>query len=518
MAYNPFLSMNEPVAPITTEASNPFMMTETDVSTFAVENPFTASNPFSDFGGYEPPAGDTVPVDIFGGTEPARIGAKHDFDVFGENDESTNLFSGIMEKNLDRPAKPTDLDLVSMVTEDGNVSEDEFNPSGTSGISLLTETQNLILSVTGQMEFTSSHLLNRIPPTRTPSPVSVRDIHSPSPTPELEGEVAPPLDTFDINRNRPARPPPARPPPVARRPPPRPTPPVAVPPRQPPPPHEADDINLFDAPVPGVVKPTKEAILSLYSAPKQEEKQIDFLSDDILEQVSDRCSHAIEQGGSVSDSFIDSAVNMEEPKRTEVTDANTLAAGLMFSEGINSEAEAVAAPMDCSEPVNDLTSAIPNVEGNPFECNDDVEATVVDATGDLFGTNESVIGDTFAATPADAPSDEAPSPQTHPRQEAALGADPGWGDPVDVPMQDAFAESQDEFDMFSAKFDSTTADHRSSGMLLNILKHNTHYFINNTFAIGADADADAAFHEVTRNCALSLNVITTPNRYLLFIR
>ncbi|KAJ0175906.1 hypothetical protein K1T71_008080 [Dendrolimus kikuchii] len=505
MAYNPFLSMNEPVVPVTTEASNPFMVTDADISTFAGDNPFSASNPFSDFGGYEPPAGDTVPVDIFGGTEPASIGAKHDFDVFGENADSTNLFGERIDNIPERPIKPTDLDLVSMVTEDTFVSDEELHPSGAPGVSLPQETQNLILSVTGQMEFTSSHLLNRIPPTRTPSPVSVRDIHSPSPTPELEAEVAPPLETFDINRNKPARPPPARPPPVARPPPPRPAPPVAALPQQPPASDDADDINLFEAPIPGAVKPTKEAILSLYSAPKPEVKQIDFLSDDILEQISDQSSNAFEQGASLSDNFIETAANTEGPRATDKAEAeaNTLAVEMMFPETVSLESDA-AAPMDCTEPANDLTPtgigmesgrfASPNMEGNPFECMDDEEVTSTETTGNIFGldmsnstrltdaeTFEVTQSDTFvtessvkvSASHIDSHEDIPPSEVFDGGRASAFGdedaalalptTDPGWGDPVDVAMHDAFPESQDAFDMFSAKFDSTTANHRSSG-------------------------------------------------------
>ncbi|KAH8310062.1 hypothetical protein KR067_009607, partial [Drosophila pandora] len=38
--------------------------------------------------------------------------------------------------------------------------------------------------VSSQLEETSSELLGRIPATRSPSPVSMRDLHSPSPTPD----------------------------------------------------------------------------------------------------------------------------------------------------------------------------------------------------------------------------------------------------------------------------------------------------------------------------------------------
>jgi len=56
------------------------------------------------------------------------------------------------------------------------------------------ETKDLILSVTGAMEATSSHLLDRLQATRTPSPTPIRDLHSPSPTPE-----APFSDLLDMD-------------------------------------------------------------------------------------------------------------------------------------------------------------------------------------------------------------------------------------------------------------------------------------------------------------------------------
>lgn len=47
------------------------------------------------------------------------------------------------------------------------------------------ETKDLILSVTGAMEATSSDLLDRLQATRTPSPTPIRELHSPSPTPDM---------------------------------------------------------------------------------------------------------------------------------------------------------------------------------------------------------------------------------------------------------------------------------------------------------------------------------------------
>lgn len=47
------------------------------------------------------------------------------------------------------------------------------------------ETKDLILSVTGAMEATSSDLLDRLRATRTPSPTPIKDLNSPSPTPDV---------------------------------------------------------------------------------------------------------------------------------------------------------------------------------------------------------------------------------------------------------------------------------------------------------------------------------------------
>lgn len=51
------------------------------------------------------------------------------------------------------------------------------------------ETKDLILSVTGTMEATSSHLLDRLQATRTPSPTPIRDLNSPSPTPDVLSDL-----------------------------------------------------------------------------------------------------------------------------------------------------------------------------------------------------------------------------------------------------------------------------------------------------------------------------------------
>lgn len=501
MAFNPFLSMNEPAAPVTADVLNPFIMTDTETATFTGDNPFAASNPFSDFGSsFEPVAGDTVPVNIFGGPDPPGGGARH-FDTL-ETAAASPPVPAVDIFGMGLPVKPTALEL------DGATRTPPIARP------LPPETQNLILSVTGQMEFTSTHLLDRIPPTRTPSPVSARDIHSPSLTPEPDIDFpedmvpvsapapapasvpAPPThsatDSFDINRNKPMRPPPARPaaPPVAARPPPRPVPPPVPAPVKASKPPQQDDINLFDAPAPPVIKPTKEAILSLYSAPKkEEEKQIDFLSDDLPEVVPEHTSTVAPLATS---KIVDSSVPLfacpVESKPKPI--------------GPSPPREAVA-PMDCSEPVvaSDVNMSADTspfaagineesfqvvkpteMENNPFESYGDTDTSAIHTTTNIFAAedtfmapcsetlstnqnenfNESTTdvavedhqGNIFNTSGADVFS-TAPAVSSEPVA--------AWGEPHEPMVQDAFPESQDAFDAFSAKFDSTTSNHMNTG-------------------------------------------------------
>ncbi|CAD0197981.1 unnamed protein product [Chrysodeixis includens] len=524
MAYNPFLSMNEPSAPATTEVLNPFMITDTDTDAFAGDNPFAASNPFSDFGsGYEPPAGDTVPVDIFGAVEPTGIGAKQ-FEEFTENSAQFDIFTSGPEEH-DRLVKPTELELVSTTVDQPFLKDEDNQGPQLPARPLPPETQNLILSVTGQMEFTSSHLLDRIPPTRTPSPVSVRDIHSPSPTPEPEPAEEPPSENFDINRNKPMRPPPARPPPASRPPPPRPQPPR--PPTAPPvppapvvqpvpsmqPTQYVDDINLFDAPVPAPVKPTKEAIMSLYSAPKEETKQIDFLSDDIVDDVPSDVSHQASQpfGDDVVMSASMSAQMGFEPEEKSVA---TVSSTTTFPPPMDTVTDTVA-PMDCTEAPTDVvfptsntspfaehvkdefsSPQVSNGDRNPFESlsepldtsepflEHDVfgvksEDIAMAASVDVFNNAQSNIFETDSVTDMEQPqSDIFPTSQNFddgPQAFSVNAEEPfetsgpspstevGWGAPPEAMMQDPFPRSQDAFDAFSAKFDATASNNLNTG-------------------------------------------------------
>ncbi|KAJ9586260.1 hypothetical protein L9F63_020094, partial [Diploptera punctata] len=150
------------------------------------------------------------------------------------------------------------------------------------------ETKDLILSVTGAMEATSSHLLDRLQATRTPSPTPMRDLHSPSPTPDMMfpdllevGSTDMPMGqvtTHEVNddlkligEESPASKPP--------RPPPRPV---------PPPPKVAEvqqdimDIFSMDTPVPAVPQQQDSNLLVMLET--SAEPKEDLLMGDITSQ------------------------------------------------------------------------------------------------------------------------------------------------------------------------------------------------------------------------------------------
>ncbi|KAH8386756.1 hypothetical protein KR093_002402 [Drosophila rubida] len=145
-------------------AVNPFLMHSEPETTVgeAAENPFgeSASNPFA-FGGdeldAEPEAGDHVP-DI---------------------DPAMSFFGTTIEAEDDA------LSLKSAAEEDDEAKKSTAAAGGAPPRPQPPQsTQELISTVSSQLDETSSELLGRIPATRSPSPISMRDLHSPSPTPD----------------------------------------------------------------------------------------------------------------------------------------------------------------------------------------------------------------------------------------------------------------------------------------------------------------------------------------------
>lgn len=310
---NPFLFMEEEVnaAPTNDAFANPFLVEDDDDdgADFPSENPFSASNPFA-----------------FNDTEHDASANDANFFMADDDDEEVEEHNNNQQQQQQH-ADPTmsffdttinehdDINYHINEAEHTNFSEAELKsvppqrPAQT--------TQQMINTLTHHLDQTSTSLLEKLPVTRSPSPVSMRDLHSPSPTPDV-GDLLDVSDAFAaatekeqqqqqaiVNNNnheehKPNRPPPPRPVP------PRPTPPTTVStPIQPIDTatvtqsnqqqqhhqHEDDLFDLFGTgqqkkppPKPPAPK-TKEDILSLYTPPTQAVSEVqkpDLLSDEIV--------------------------------------------------------------------------------------------------------------------------------------------------------------------------------------------------------------------------------------------
>lgn len=180
-SFNPFLASNDG----SSENDNPFMSSIVG-SQNVFESSTTATNPFA-----------------LGTDSTAEI------NFFSTQNNSLEQTS-INYENIFSSQPQTELDLFSQVPSQiqNQVIQNDLMPSTETSTNLFggyesgyeetdrgpprrpppprpgppKETKDLILSVTGAMEATSSHLLDRLQATRTPSPTPMRDLHSPSPT------------------------------------------------------------------------------------------------------------------------------------------------------------------------------------------------------------------------------------------------------------------------------------------------------------------------------------------------
>jgi hypothetical protein len=211
---NPFLSNIDFNIPTTSE--NPFLSSVggNEPSSFLASG--NSTNPFAQFdysggGGMDT----TASLDFFSAPEPdagnTNIFATGDV----ANRPSDDFFSGIPASQPQTESRVSggfdlldDTGVTAPVESDFCKETDVFNstpipaaedssrtstpkggpprrPPPPRPVPPSKETKDLILSVTGAMEATSSHLLDRLQATRTPSPTPIRDLHSPSPTPDI---------------------------------------------------------------------------------------------------------------------------------------------------------------------------------------------------------------------------------------------------------------------------------------------------------------------------------------------
>lgn len=328
---NPFLFMEDDtiaVSGVCDAFSNPFLVDDDEGGEeFPNDNPFSTSNPFAfnDIENEDEEVATTTAAEIFSTDTVTQSGANLFLveDDHEQHIDPTMSFFGTTINECDglQYQKPNDLNLANeneifneYATEDDTKAKKPPRPNPPPS----HVTQQLITTLTDHLDQTSTNLLGKLPVTRSPSPVSMRDLHSPDvddlldvsdsfahaqPTENNFSNVQSIVSNHEVE-HKPSRPPPPRPVP------PRPTPPkgsqksspvTASTPIQPENTttvtqaninHQEDD--LFDVfgtghqkkmppPKPPAPKSNQD-ILSLFSAPTpptQPPQKPDYLSDDI---------------------------------------------------------------------------------------------------------------------------------------------------------------------------------------------------------------------------------------------
>ncbi|XP_026680727.1 protein stoned-B [Diaphorina citri] len=180
---NPFLFTEEELRDEPAEANNinPFLINESDLGDTHV----TSENPFFNFS--------NLPS-----TTNANQASTNPFAFIVEPDEvpdQTNTNNFLFDDPIpDQPSHDATADLLGtfepIIQQDDLMDNKQDQtprrpPPPRPVIPPSKETKDLILTVTGHMEATSSHL-DRCHAARTPSPTPMRDIHSPSPTPDVQ--------------------------------------------------------------------------------------------------------------------------------------------------------------------------------------------------------------------------------------------------------------------------------------------------------------------------------------------
>ena len=216
---NPFLFMEEESSAGTASDafSNPFLVEDDGEDEGASDNPFFSqgNNPFADFGG----AADEIiaaittsasymdNADTLTQTGASLFLTDDDIEDAAEVDNAMSFFGTTINESdgltFPKPHELTILNIQNTLLDEITTysSEEELKAKKAPPRPVPPPshaTQQLITSLADQMDQTSSNLLNRLPVTRTPSPVNMRDLHSPSPTPDNQlGDL---LDVSDGSR------------------------------------------------------------------------------------------------------------------------------------------------------------------------------------------------------------------------------------------------------------------------------------------------------------------------------
>ncbi|KAF5294254.1 hypothetical protein FQR65_LT10840 [Abscondita terminalis] len=352
------------------------------------------------------------------------------------------------------------------------------------------ETQDLLMSVMGAMDATSSHLLDKIPPTRTPSPVSMRDLHSPSPTPEpnftdlvdvsenkIQEHSSDLLslsddNSCDINQNPPVplqntvvcQPPPPRPAPPINRPP-RP-----LPPQKPPPPPQIrqnqDHVIAQTKPPPPTAQP-----LVFSENIAQETKPIDTSSEFDLFGVEEikEPPKCVASTADIMNLYNTTSVVQSQPKpdllfdsietNGKTLDSTEELTPTNVNTTVNTTIE-ITAP-NVQIPIDSLVNTPVNQDNfiSPEPSQSDLQMDTSDSQSK--GSVSSVTFNPFAAN-EDNPSPPKPINSVAPDIFASSLIDTSEAPPDNFNFSEP-AKMSDEFDAFALKFESAAKDENKNG-------------------------------------------------------
>ncbi|KZC06961.1 Protein stoned-B [Dufourea novaeangliae] len=195
---NPFLNFAADQSyqpPISVDSTNPFASFGVDTSAASTGFDTTATTA----------ATDTPATDIFTSqtsnifATTTTMMAESSTDLFDTADETSqspeDMFGKPAAPEVEPPTPPQAAAAPALQPKNGRPAPSRPPPPRPQPPAPPKNTKDLILSVTGAMDATSNHLLDRLQATRTPSPTL---LHSPSPTPEHSF-----ADLLDVDSNVP---------------------------------------------------------------------------------------------------------------------------------------------------------------------------------------------------------------------------------------------------------------------------------------------------------------------------
>lgn len=160
--------------------ANPFLYTDDDIDETISSNPFFDVNPVEEVP-ENPFLSESNPFASFSENE-TEVGQQ-----FMEQQPEINYQSDAYMTNCSNELLDFGGDKENQIQNYVDTNEtDTSKKSPPERPAAPSNMQDLISTLSNQLDMTSNKLLGQIPATRTPSPVSMRDLHTPSPTPDTQ--------------------------------------------------------------------------------------------------------------------------------------------------------------------------------------------------------------------------------------------------------------------------------------------------------------------------------------------